>query len=70
MSEITITKEQLFDLECEVHSFLAETATQCWMEGSELDDDLALDIAESVVREFHPELTAEQVDAVAEKIIA
>lgn len=69
MSEITITEEQLARLEDEAYCALAETATQCWSEGSVLNDDLALHIVELVVRDYQPELTAEQVATVAEKII-
>ena len=70
MSETTITKEQFARLYDETYCALAETATQCWCEGSELHDDLALDICQFVIRDFHPELTAEQVDALADKILA
>lgn len=69
MSEIAITKEQLWNLEAEAHCVLAETATQCWSEGSELDDDQTVEITKWVVTDFHPELTPEQVDAVVDKIL-
>ena len=70
MSEITITKEQFSRLSDEVYCTLAECATEAYYDGEMegLNDDEEYNIAKSVVREFHPELTAEQVDALAEKI--